>query len=323
MISVIVPVYNVEKYLRKCVASIVSQTYSDLEIILVDDGSKDSSPQICDELERTDNRIKVIHKENGGLSDARNAGIDIAAGEYLAFIDSDDYIHPQMMEILYKNLKDADADLSVCDFHWIEENEQVEDCVDNSTALFSGEDILDQIKLQNVITVVAWNKLYKRKLFDNLRYEKGRYHEDEFMIHHILLRCKKTVYTTCKLYYYIRRSGSITGTVNAKRIIDTLESLEDRITAYKDSNLKKYYIDVYKTYISLIPRYYNQLEESKIDDYKAVQRKLRKKLKDSMSVIEKEKLASPKTIIRHRLWLISPSMTERIHSLYKKVRKHG
>lgn len=126
MISVIIPIYNVEEYLEKCVNSVLNQTYSDLEIILVDDGSTDNSGKICDELKNKDNRIIVIHQENQGLSAARNAGIAKALGEYIAFVDSDDYIMEDMYETLYKNLEKTDADISICKYQYVKKQQKID-----------------------------------------------------------------------------------------------------------------------------------------------------------------------------------------------------
>ncbi|EME3187758.1 glycosyltransferase, partial [Enterococcus faecalis] len=163
-ISIIVPVYNVEKYLEKCVRSILAQTFTDFELILVDDGSPDSSGAMCDQFAEQDQRVKVIHKENGGLSDARNAGIEIATGEYLGFVDSDDYIADDMYELLYTNIVKEDADLSICGIYDVYEGKEpiVKSLIQGT---FSREEALLLILQGNIISVHAVNKLYKRKLF--------------------------------------------------------------------------------------------------------------------------------------------------------------
>lgn len=232
MVSVIVPIYNVEKYLCQCVDSIISQTYQDLEIILVDDGSIDGCGHICDEYKEKDSRIRVIHKTNGGLSDARNAGIEAATGEYYVFVDSDDVIHPQMIEILMTNLCSKDADMAVCGFWDIEEDtqpsfERVEN--EGQVKVYEKESIMDQLEDQNLITVVAWNKLYKASLFQEIRYPEGHIHEDEFIIHRLLFLCRKTVYVDLKLYYYRKRNNSIMSHIDQKSIRDEFLAYEDRI----------------------------------------------------------------------------------------------
>lgn len=232
MISVIIPIYKVEAYLEKCIESVRNQTYKDMEIILVDDGSPDGCGKICDRYQEQDKRIKVLHKENGGLSDARNKGLDIAAGEYILFVDSDDYIHPQMLEILYRNMQEADADISVCGFKETGEKEEpVFDAIaeTDNTEVFEGRDVMNQLQHKNTLTVVAWNKLYKAKLWKDIRYPKGKIHEDEFLIHLLLHECHRIVYTGTALYYYVQRAGSIMGQLKCGSVADGLEAYEGRL----------------------------------------------------------------------------------------------
>ena len=220
LISVIVPVYNVEKYLERCVDSIRKQTYSNIEILLVDDGSTDSCYEIIKRLEKEDPRIRSFHQENGGLSAARNTGIDNAKGEYIAFVDSDDYIHPRMLEILYSNLIDFRADLSICDLYWIHDGEETKEYVENNTHVFEGIDVLHRLIGDELVSVVAWNKLYKASIFKKLRYPIGKLHEDEYILHEVYSQCLRTVYTDAKLYYYIKRQGSISDKLVLRNLYD-------------------------------------------------------------------------------------------------------
>ena len=247
MVSVIVPIYKVEAYLEKCIKSIQNQTYTDLEIILVDDGSPDGCGAICDRYAEEDARIKVIHKENGGLSDARNKGLDIAVGEYILFVDSDDYIHPQMVEILLHHLKKTEADIAVCSFSQVEVKEEVVfpqyhtaglieyEEADAQIEIFDGVAVMNNLQYKNLLTVVAWNKLYKAELFEKLRYPKNRLQEDEFFVHHILHLCKKTVYITKELYYYVQRSGSIMGEIKYPVIKDGWIAYKERLVFMREN----------------------------------------------------------------------------------------
>lgn len=196
LISVIVPIYNVEKYLNKCIESIINQSYSNLEIILVDDGSKDSSGIMCDSYILKDKRIKVIHKENGGLSDARNVGLDKAKGEYIVFIDSDDWIDEKMIEILYNIIKKNNSDISICDY-FLAYNEEIQTQKEDIEIInLSNIEALKTIydKDLGVCMIVAWNKLYKRNLFkDDIRYPYGKIHEDEFTTYKLLYKAKKNI----------------------------------------------------------------------------------------------------------------------------------
>lgn len=266
MVSVIVPIYKVEKYLRTCIDSIINQTFSDLEIILVDDGSPDGCGAVCDEYARRDKRIRVIHKDNGGLSDARNAGLDVCKGEYIAFVDSDDQIHPRMIEKLYQYCREYQAELAVCEFQPFLEgtSPEVEEIQENTGSLtcFENTAIMEQLKYRNLITVVAWNKLYKASLLERLRYKKGYLHEDEFLIHKILHECNRTVYTDEKLYFYLKRKSSITGEISTKYIQDELEAYQDRVNFLKENQYFLMQIETQKQILHKIVYYWKNLNET-------------------------------------------------------------
>lgn len=266
MISIIVPIYKVEKYLKKCIDSIINQTYKNLEIILVDDGSPDGCGSICDSYSLLDKRIKVIHKENGGLSDARNTGINIARGEYLAFVDSDDFIHPQMIEILYNVVTEQKADIGICDFREVNEDGQyVQDAINADTEIvcYEGWDIMKQLQQKNLITVVAWNKLYRASLFENIRYPRGHVHEDEFVIHRILNKCVKTAYTNNKLYFYRKRPESIMADIDIDKMLDATDAYEDRITFLEKEGYGQILMDTKCQFCGLIIKYTELLRKNK------------------------------------------------------------
>ena len=234
-VSIIVPVYQVENYIRQCIDSILVQTFTDFELILVDDGSKDKSGQICDEYAVLDQRVKVIHKENGGLSDARNCGMDQAVGNYFMFVDSDDYIAPTMLEYLYKALMNKEADIAVCNFlHFFEEDRKRDFSTNIQSEVLSGAEIFYSRKNERVygIWTVAWNKLYKRETLGNVRFRFGKYHEDEFWANDIYQMDIKVVTIPECLYYYRQRDNSIMGRKNIKRDFDILEALQERIAVY-------------------------------------------------------------------------------------------
>ncbi|BDP46005.1 glycosyltransferase family 2 protein [Enterococcus faecium] len=185
-----VPVYNVEKYLKKCVDSILGQTFTDFESLLIDDGSTDNSGSICDELAKTDNRIKVIHKENGGLSDARNIGIEVAKGDFIGFIDSDDYIDEDMYAFLYNNILKYDAELSMCGIYDVHKNKEIKKLTPFSQLVTKSEAI--ELVLDGKLVVAnAVSKLYKKELFENVRYPKGKIAEDAAVILKIINQCNK------------------------------------------------------------------------------------------------------------------------------------
>lgn len=214
LISVIIPVYNVQQYLEKCIESVVNQTYKNLEIILIDDGSTDMSGKICDEFAEKDGRIKVIHSKNGGVSAARNIGLDIATGEYIGFVDSDDWIESQMYEKLLKNIKSNNADISICDVFIEQNGTKIHTVLDKYKQNFTRKEILE-ILFDNVGFNWLWNKLIKRKLFENYDFEnKIRLHTDIYMGEDILCVCECICrseiisYVSEPLYHYLQRSGS-------------------------------------------------------------------------------------------------------------------
>ena len=229
IISVIVPVYNVEAWLGACVDSILCQTFRDLELILVDDGSPDGCGAICDEYARLDSRVRVIHKTNGGLSSARNAGLDISRGEYVAFIDSDDYVNPCYLESMLRSIQEHEADLALCSVEkfWddpsrVEYYHQPDKCLGHEQAVALMVDSL-------WYHMIACNKLYRRSLFDDLRFPEGYIHEDEALFHHIIARCARIVSVSGALYRYRQISGSIMHQGCNIQKSDKLTALSDRI----------------------------------------------------------------------------------------------
>lgn len=234
LISVIIPIYNVEKYLEKCIESVIAQTYKNIEIILVDDGSPDGCGLICDEFAQKDSRIKVIHKENGGLSDARNAGLDITSGEYVMFVDSDDYISCQMCSKLYRALTENDADLSACNFLCVDEDgreiAEMNKEMSITDEVLSGREILENrlMRHDGWYWVISWNKLYKKTLFDKARFKAGKQHEDEFIAHEILSQCERASGVSDAMYYYVQRGDSIMGKGFTVKNLDAVEALFNR-----------------------------------------------------------------------------------------------
>jgi len=225
-ISIIVPVYNVEAYLEKCVESILKQTYTNLEILLVNDGSTDKSGELCDKLALRDHRIRVIHKENGGLSDARNRGIDEASSNLIGFIDSDDYIDEDMYETLYRQMVASKADLSMCGhydvYHQIPEKQVAE----IKTWELMPEEAIKMVMEAKILSVTAVNKLYKKALFEQLRFRIGKIAEDAFIMVDLIHQCSKVVATNEKKYYYVHRENSITTQKFSLKFLNVIEAYE-------------------------------------------------------------------------------------------------
>ena len=235
LISVIVPIYNVEQYLDKCINSILNQTYHNLEIILVDDGSPDNCGAICDHYSVMDQRVKVIHKQNGGLSDARNAGLDVANGDFIAFVDSDDTIMPEMMEKLYERIVVDRSDMALCGCKRVNKK---------------GEILLEFFLPDNVLTgfgaleasyeyngflfSLTWNKLYKKHLFQHIRFPVGKYHEDEYTTYLIIDQCSRVSIIKQAFYVYLyQRDDSIMQEIYSVRRLDGIEASYERYIYYK------------------------------------------------------------------------------------------
>lgn len=212
MISIIVPVYNVEQYLNRCVNSLLRQSYQDLEIILVDDGSTDSSGQLCDNWGTKDRRIKVLHKENGGLSDARNTGLAVSSGDYIGFVDSDDWIEPDMYQDMLDNMQRTGADLAVTGINRIYDNGyNLNQFVHKNVECFNGDEIVKKYLEQNCFSTAAWDKLYKKDLLKNRRFPVGKLYEDAPVIYDILKNINKIVVIGKPQYHYFQRANSICG----------------------------------------------------------------------------------------------------------------
>lgn len=229
LISVIVPIYNVEKYLARCVDSIVNQTYKNLEIILVDDGSPDCCPQMCDDYAEKDSRIKAVHKKNGGLSDARNAGMAVATGEYISFIDSDDYVSDDFFECLLDVMNKENSDIAECSVvKFYEDNRFDEFSDDLSVKTYDTQDAMSALIAENPFHQHVWNKLYKTELVKDIPYAVGKLNEDEFWTYRVFGRANKVARLNKTMYYYFQRSSSIMGVGYNIRRLDALEGKVNR-----------------------------------------------------------------------------------------------
>lgn len=238
MISVVVPVYNVELYLDKCINSILVQSFENIEIILVDDGSTDDSGNICDRYVAIDNRVKVIHKDNGGLSDARNVGIRNARGEWLAFIDSDDYITSDALEQLYTAAVENDCQIGVCNMVRIYEDGEKESFYNPTEELIvlEGNNRFETLNQPSVC-----NKLFKAELFKKVHFPKGKYYEDTFIYHKLVYQASRIVLTGLDSYYYLSRRGSILDQKKyTDRYFDMVEAVYERVKFLLDHQIYDY-----------------------------------------------------------------------------------
>lgn len=319
IISIIVPIYKVEEYLERCIESLITQTYPYFELILVDDGSPDKCGEICDRYSKIDSRIKVIHKENGGLSDARNKGLDFATGKYITFIDSDDWVDSDYLKVLYKLLIDRNADISICNFiktesdsfSIIKENDEVLE--------FSNIEALERIYSDlSVQLTISWGKLYKAELFRKIRFPYRKIHEDEFTTYKLLYKANKIVYTNRMLIYYWQRADSIMGQgFKLKNKLDSIEALKERILFFENIDKK---ILSFKTYRRLFGLYVNINDNINFfddiearEDYLADFNKFKNNLRSSKQTLLFK--------IYYECYFISPRLTNFIKKKLREVFK--
>ena len=243
-ITVIVPVYNVEDYLDKCLDSVIKQTYKNIEIIVVNDGSTDNSGEICQEYAQKDNRIIYVEQENGGLSDARNAGLERMTGSYITFVDSDDWVEPNYVEVLHNKLIGYQADIAIGNYYSYNEDEAMYYFHVNSESYYEKlydnisifENLYDAKQMKSFSLISAWGKLYKAELFDYIRFDKGKLGEDGYINQKLYLLVQKVIYINQGLYAYRQRSGSITKTWTEKWMHALVDAMSERITLLANMN---------------------------------------------------------------------------------------
>lgn len=306
LISIIVPIYKVEKYLNKCIESIVGQTYHNLEIILVDDGSPDNCPTMCDEWAEKDSRIKVIHKRNGGLSDARNAGLEIVTGKYVAFVDSDDWIERKFIENMYDAATETEADLVACEVEFLPDGEERELIAVETpdTRIYSSEEALEELIQGRGFRAVAWNKLYRTTLLEDERFAVGKLHEDEFFTYRIIDKARRLAFVNESFYNYRQRQGSIMKTTSIKHL-DMLEAYLERLAMLEKKYYSLYRRDKVTFCIACLNMYENDNETKKtIKSY-------RKKVKFSWKEIENYSF-------RQKLYIIGSSTI--LIDIFSKIR---
>lgn len=318
-ISVVVPVYDVEKYLKQCVDSILSQTFTDFELILVDDGSPDKCGLICEEYKKKDNRIHVIHKENGGLSDARNAGISWifanSDSEWITFIDSDDWVHPHYLEILLNGAIKYNTDISACSFCLTSDRNREFGELSGSVNCKSPEDVYTNNG--KAIEAFAWAKLYKRSCFADVRYPKGKLWEDLYTTHKVLFKTNYIAKTDEQLYYYYINSEGITHKKWTPKNLDFIVACEELIKYFKNNKFVAKFVEA--MYIDGLYDQYVKCGESNITEkeQKKYKKKFKRKLQRALIIYRRDKdITKPKpwyydTAFPHIMWLYT-GIKERI-----------
>lgn len=301
LISIIVPIYNVERYLNRCIDSILAQTFTNFELILVDDGSPDDCGKMCDDYAMKDSRINVIHKKNGGVSEARNFGIDCAKGEYICFIDSDDFVHKQYLEILYNIAKESDAEMSICSFSICYDSDIVDEIISNvSYEEFSDKYLYDDNFLIHkwANLVCAWNKLYKRNLFEQIRYPVGKIHEDNFTYYKLIDKANKVVITEEGLYHYYMSENSISRSEFTDKRLHILQAYQEQIEYFKKKNNQRMVEISFEKYIYCIWTVLNEIKQGGRVDYKEMISPYYRKLKKYVLYLKPTKSYPIKKLIK-------------------------
>lgn len=319
LISVIVPIYNVEKYLNKCIDSIINQTYKNIEIILINDGSTDRSYELCTHYAKKDGRIKLINKKNGGLSDARNKGLEIAKGEYAVFIDSDDWIDRSMLEKLYDLSIKYNADIVQGDYVKVysDDDSIINDINNIEVNCYSPEQALELLYSEKCVkTVVTWNKLYKRTLFNGINFPKGKIHEDEFTTYKLLHKANIVVDTNIPIYYYRQREGSIMKSDFSIRRLDALEALMERKEYFKNFGLKKLEYMTESLFCSYLKTFYIKVKNSNICNKGKVMEELKIEMKKNYIQFIKNKEITIKGKITLTICILSDYIFFKVYRKY-------
>lgn len=260
-VSVIIPIYNIRDYICRCLNSVINQSYTNLEILAVDDGSPDESGKIAEEYAEKDARIRVIHRENGGLSEARNSGLNCATGEYVFFLDGDDWLDLHAIDNLVRIAAVHDADVVACGITKVWEDGREELWTDQTPGIWDGRESVVQMMNRTNVCSVAWNKLYKKSLWSDIAFPVGCVHEDEYTIYKVLYKSKKVVYVPDGLYKYFQRDTGIMGVSVAQRGESYLAALRERMLYFQQLGDKKLYDASFVQYLDYIKYLYRESED--------------------------------------------------------------
>lgn len=314
LISVIVPIYRVEQYINRCIESLINQTYSNLDIILVDDGSADNCPKMCDDWVKKDSRIKVIHKENGGLSDARNAGFKIATGDVISFIDSDDWVEPKFFEVMLNVMQNDESDIVSCGVKWVDEDgELLRTASVEAHEMLNTHDSMQELLHDGKLKQHVWNKLYRRNVIENISFEKGKYHEDVFWSYQVIGRAKKISVIPDSFYNYVQRADSIMGESYSPKRLDVLDAMQLRCE-YIKTHFPDLFDNSIKNYMGSC-LYHLQLALRSHQDKTVIQNIMQRRF------YGKQYMSYNHTSVKNKLWMRcfmhAPILTARTRNLLK------
>lgn len=319
MISIVVPIYNVEQYLKSCVDSILSQTYRNTEIILVDDGSPDNCPRICDEYAKKDERIRVIHQKNKGLSGARNTGIDNARGEYLIFVDSDDTIEHTMVEELYGYALKNDCAMVACGRNYVFEDGQIVcKITDEVNQVYNFEDAMYEMNTFTLFDMSAWAKIYKKELFSNIRFPEGKLSEDYYIAFKLIDLAQAVGYVAKPLYNYLQRQSSISR--NKKINHDFAYAAKEQME-YLDKKYPELSVLGHTAYASANLTVYDFYIKNGVKCPKEKLAEFKNAVKDNLEYIRKNSRISKAKRIQFELFAINVMIYNIVFVLYRKMRR--
>ncbi|MDU4862754.1 MAG: glycosyltransferase [Terrisporobacter othiniensis] len=314
-ISVVVPIYNTQEYLVRCIESVLNQTFKDIEIILVNDGSTDESGIICNQYSEKYKNVKVIHKLNGGLSDARNEGIKVATGDYIGFVDSDDIIEKEMYKVLYSLCIQYNADISTCLFESIEYGKKSNKTYSNKVSIFTNKEAVKNTYEGTISGYSVCNKLYKRELLNEIKFPKGRIYEDASILYKLYMNSNRVVYIESALYKYVRREGSITKSMFSDKRFDIVSMFEEKYN-YMSINYPEmcekiksmYYISLRNIIIDIVN------ENSIKENYKSIKR-VSEIIRSELMYILKNTLISRQHKILAIILAYFPKMSIRLYRI--------
>lgn len=315
-VSVIIPAYNVEKFIEKCVNSVLDQSFSDFEIILVDDGSKDSTPKICDELANKDSRITVIHKENGGLSDARNAGIRKSVGKYLAFVDGDDIVDKEYLQELYRLITlEDDIWVSIVGGVAFGENATPKGSKSTLSKVVSTEEIVRKMCLRDGIDHTAWGKLFLAELWKDFKYPVGKLYEDYLTTYRVLSKVDKIAYSDAKMYFYIQHNESIMHMKCSEKTLAVLD-VADQETEFMLKTWPNIREEILDLYVSVYLKNLQQILNTGMDAFPEYQERTMKVVKKNASLLLKSKRIGKNDKVKILALLISKKLFLKLYNKF-------
>lgn len=305
-ISVIVPAYNVEKYIEKCIDSLLQQTFEDFEIILIDDGSTDDTPEICDRLALKDSRIKVFHKDNGGIANTRNYGVERVTGQYIAFVDSDDYVSVDYLNDMYTALKEYDCDIAMLPAQTLSENSIPKEEKDStSIEKMSAADATNMMLLRDRVTHACWGKLYHRELWNGISFLPVKIGED-YAVYYVFAQAKSVVYISKEDYYYIQHEKSLMHQKCSKKTLSVLKVSKD-VTKYLISRFPECRIEALELQSAVCLKNMQAILNTGYDQFPEYQNYILKTVRKNAKIL----LFSPKVPVKDKIKMVSLLISKR------------